>query len=146
MAATIASLHYIALGLGFSGLLLRQYALKASFSDLRVKPIFLGDNLWALAALLWLTTGLARAFGGLAKGSDYYLSNHWFYAKMTLFLCVFLLEIYPIVMLMKWRAQKKQVANPADVVVARKIYKIGWFELVLTVGIIFLASKMARGM
>jgi putative membrane protein len=34
--------------------------------------------------VLWIGTGLVRAFGGYEKGAFYYLHNHLFWAKMGL--------------------------------------------------------------
>jgi putative membrane protein len=38
-----------------------------------LNDVFTADSFWGIAALLWIVTGLWRAFGGLEKGSDYYL-------------------------------------------------------------------------
>lgn len=46
--------------------------------------MFYADNWWGLAALVWIGTGVIRAFGGFEKGSFYYLHNHFFWMKMTL--------------------------------------------------------------
>jgi len=38
--------------------------------------VFHADNWYGVAAILWVVTGLLRAYGGLEKGSAYYLENH----------------------------------------------------------------------
>ena len=47
--------------------------------------------MWGVAALLWLVTGLLRAFGGLEKGTQFYLTSNLFWVKMTLFGIIVLL-------------------------------------------------------
>jgi hypothetical protein len=50
---------------------------------------------WGIAAVLWIGTGLVRAFGGLEKGSAYYLHNHLFWTKMGLLGLILVLRAEP---------------------------------------------------
>ncbi|MBX9765751.1 MAG: DUF2214 family protein [Bdellovibrionales bacterium] len=105
-SSLVASLHYLALGLGFFGIAFRGVGLKdalVGMSPEKAKRIFLADNFWGVAALLWLASGLFRAFGDIEKGSSYYLSNHFFWGKMLLFGSIGLIEVKPMVTLIKWR-------------------------------------------
>lgn len=145
MSGLIASLHYLALGLGFAGLLLRLRALQTAQRDKEIKRIFYGDNLWGLAALLWVATGFARAFGGLEKGTQYYLQSHGFHLKMGLFILVFLIELYPMIVLVQWRMRRKRTIESSDVAPVLRMIWISRFEMLCLVGIIFAATLMARG-
>lgn len=78
---SIAALHLIALGIGLGALWARGRALRGPLDAARLKRVFYADNWWGVAALLWIATGLLRAFGGLEKGTDYYLHNTWFLVK-----------------------------------------------------------------
>ena len=94
MQILLATLHYYALAIGFSGVLLRLLSLNDLKNGVgRLQRLFLADNLWGISALLWIATGLIRAFGGFEKGSEYYLSSPFFILKMLLFGSIFLLEI-----------------------------------------------------
>ncbi len=54
--------------------------------------------------LLWLSTGLWRWLGGIEKARDYYLTQPMFYAKLGLFVLLLLLELWPMVTFVRWRA------------------------------------------
>jgi putative membrane protein len=148
-SALFASSHYLALGLGFFGIAYRGVALKESLQGLtheRAKKIFLGDAFWGVAALLWIFTGLMRAFGDFEKGSHYYLNNHIFWGKMLVFGVIFGIETKPMLTFIKWRVAYKKGESPAaseDQI--RQLRIINHIELVLLVVMIFLASLMARG-
>ena len=94
--------------------------------------------------MLWLATGLLRAFGGLEKGSAYYLHSRLFWFKMALFAAVVLLEIRPMVTLIRWRIAERAGRKP-DTSSARALYVISHIEMALVVLIVFVASFMARG-
>ena len=102
------------------------------------------DNFWALAAALWIVTGVWRAFGGLEKGSGYYLHNKIFIAKIALFLLVFIIEIKPMATLIRWRI-KKHKNESIDFFSARQLALLSHVELGLIAIIVFLATAMARG-
>jgi hypothetical protein len=52
---------------------------------------------WAVAAFLWISTGLARVFMETEKPTEYYMHNWLFHTKMTLLLIILVLEVRPIV-------------------------------------------------
>ena len=145
MSSTLAALHYLSLGIGFAGISLRQYALSQAKPQSSVKSLYLGDNLWGVAALSWIATGLLRAFGGFEKGTAFYLSSPWFHTKMALFLLVFLLELYPMITFIKWRISKKVYIESTDLKSLRTFKLIGIVEIGLLVVLIFVASAMSRG-
>jgi putative membrane protein len=109
-----------------------------------LNEVFKIDNLWGLAALLWIATGLWRAFGGLGKGSHYYLHSNIFIAKMALFLLVFIIEIKPMVTLIRWRIRKRK-NETIDFSSGRLLSRLSYIELGLIIIIVFLATAMARG-
>ncbi len=92
----VASLHLLALPLGLGAVWARQRALRAALDAEGLRRVFLADTLWGVAALLWIGTGLLRAFGGLEKGASYYLHDRVFYAKMGLLALILVLEIWPM--------------------------------------------------
>src|SRR5918996_4324115 len=102
---TIAVIHLLALGLGLGAIWSRSRALKDPSDPHNIQRALFADTLWGIAALLRITTGLARAFAGLEKGSAYYLANDAFWVKMVLLGLVLLLEIWPMVTLIRWRIQ-----------------------------------------
>jgi putative membrane protein len=146
-----AGLHYLGFGIALGslfarGLHFRGLRREGSNQGEELKSLFMADNFWGLAALLLTATGLWRAFGGLEKGSAFYLHNAFFFIKMGLFGLVFAMEILPMVTLIGWRIQSRKKGKfqvPMD--------RLGLFirlndlELAMMVLIPFVAVAMARG-
>src|SRR5207245_241389 len=87
----------------------------AAFRDVvfpRLHRLCTADTVWGIAALLWLATGLARAFGGLEKGSAFYLASPLFWLKITLFATVALLEAWPMATFIRWRRALRRGEAP----------------------------------
>lgn len=100
----LAAIHLLAFALGFWAVLSRGTAfrrLAKGAGDAR--SVLIADNLWGISAVILLVTGGMRAFGGYEKGTDYYLHQPLFHLKMTLFVLILLLEVAPMVTLIKWR-------------------------------------------
>lgn len=140
----VAAVHLLALGVGLGAIIARAAALRDAHEQAAVLRAFRADNLWALAAALWLSTGLWRLLGGFEKGTAYYFANHVFWTKMGLFVVVLLLEILPIVTLIRWRIQFRQ-GIPIDISRAGVLARISVVQAVLVVLMIFAATAMARG-
>ena len=144
LSAIVSALHALALALGLSGAYMRGRALKGPLDADGMRRLFAADSLWGVAGMLWLATGLLRAFGGLEKGSQFYLTSSLFWAKMTLFAIVLLFEIWPMVTFIRWRIARTRGLWP-DTSHARALYHVNHIQLMLVVVIVFVASFMARG-
>ena len=145
---TLAALHLLALGIGLGAVIARGTALREPPSNAALRRAFRSDNLWALAAFLWLSTGLWRWLDGVEKPAGYYLSNPVFHAKLGLFVVIIALELWPIITLVRWRrtfaageSAERLMASGAG----RRIATISHIEALLVVAIVFLAVAMARG-
>lgn len=148
MSTIIAALHFIGLGLSFTGVSLRIQGIRQALRTKELRGVFLGDNIWGIAGILILVTGLLRAFGGYEKGSSFYLQNSWFHFKLSAFILIVLLEIYPMIQLIKWRISRKTSLQDSeaasDLVVLKRTDWISKIELVLLFVIVFLAAAMTR--
>jgi putative membrane protein len=140
----LATIHILTFGIGFYAIWTRANALKKLNDVSGLNEVFKADNFWGLAALLWIVTGSLRAFGGFEKGTDYYLHSQAFIAKMALFLLVFIIEIKPMVTLIRWRIKKRK-NEPIDLSPARRLAFLSHIELGLITIIVCLAVAMARG-
>jgi putative membrane protein len=140
----IATLHLLILAIGIAAVYGRWRALR----DLRtvdgLVSVFHADNWYGIAAVGWVITGLWRAFGGLEKGSEHYLESHWFLGKMGLFGIVFLLELYPMITLIRWRLARKRGSTIA-IGVAPVLASLTFLQLPLLVLMVFMATALARG-
>jgi putative membrane protein len=103
------------------------------------------DALYGIAAGLVLLIGFARVYFGL-KGSEFYMQNPVFWAKIVAFATVGVLSITPTLLFLSWRDKAK--ANPSFVPSAAEIANVRRYvkiEAHVFVLIPILAAAMARG-
>jgi len=141
---SVAAIHLLALGIGLGAVWARRRALLGALDAPGLSRIFTADNWWAVSALLWITTGVARAFGGLDKGTAYYVHNDLFLAKMACFALIFALEIRPIVTLIRWRNAARR-GQSVDTRAAPALARISAVQTALVILMVLLATGMARG-
>lgn len=140
----VAALHLLALGIGLGAVWARGRAFQGLLDTAGLRRTFVADTWWGIAAAIWITTGLARAFGGLEKGAAYYLHNHVFWAKMALLCLILVLEMVPMLTLIRWRLVVARGERP-DTAKASRLATISYVETVLVVLMILAATAMARG-
>ena len=85
-----------------------------------------------------------RAFGGYEKGSDYYVHQPLFHLKMTLLLLILLMELAPMIALIKWRIASSRGVAP-DTGRAKLFARISHVEALLLILMMVAATGMARG-
>ena len=139
-----AAAHLLALGIGLGAVWARARALQGSLDPAGLRRVFVADTWWGVAAGLWLGTGLVRLLAGLEKPTAYYLGNHLFWTKMGLFVLVVLVELWPMVTLIRWRSQLRR-GEPLDIDPARRMAQISFLEVGLVLLILLAATGMARG-
>ena len=144
IAAVLSAVHLLALAIGLPAVVLRAHALRSASDSATLRRALAADAAWGIAALLWIVTGPARAFGPIEKGTAFYLSSHLFYVKLGLFIAIFLIEIAPMVALIRWRMALRRGAAP-NLNRAPLYATLSWIEAALVVAIVFVASFMARG-
>ena len=133
-------LHFVALILLLAAVLGQHLLLRRSVRRARIARAQRLDIVYAVMVGGVLATGFAQWFW-VGKPADFYSSNPVMHAKVTLFLLVGVISIYPSVFL--GRNQKgdpgDQVSVPAGVIWSVRI------ELLLLFLMPLLASMMARG-
>jgi len=140
-----ATFHLIALAIGIAAVYARWRALQRMKSATDLPAVFHANNWYGIAVLLWVGTGLVRAFAGIEKGTAYYAENPWFLWKMGLFGLVFLLELCPMILLVKWRRSLKR-GGVIDLGQAPIMAWLSLLELPFLLIMVFLATAMARGL
>jgi putative membrane protein len=141
--ALLSSVHLLALALGLGGVFLRGRALASPLDDAGWKRLLAADDVWGVAALLWIASGLARVFLG-GKDSAFYFRNGLFWTKLGLFAIVFALELAPMITFIRVRiARRRGKELPTFSVAAFR--RINAVEVALVVAIVFVAPFMARG-
>jgi putative membrane protein len=140
----LAATHLLALGIGLGAVWARGRALRSIVDGAAIRRAFAADTWWAVAAVLWFSTGLARVLMGTEKAMSYYLQNPLFHAKMGLFLLLLGLEIWPMITLIRWRRAMGR-NQTATFGAARRIARISSIEAFVIVLMVFIAVAMARG-
>jgi len=148
MRILLASVHLLALGIGLGAVYARARAMNDLTAPGALNRGFKADTLWGIAALLWISTGLWRALAGTEKTPVYYWSNHIFWGKMLLLVLVIVIEIWPMVTLIRWRmASAKGALPPIDELRAsgKRIARLSDVQTLLVVAMVVAATMMARG-
>jgi putative membrane protein len=140
----LAALHLLALGIGLGAVWTRGRALRGPLDTAGLRRVLYADSWWGIAAILWIGTGLVRAFGGFEKGSAYYLHNHLFWAKMGLLAAILLLELHPMITLIRWRTQLARGHQP-DTTAAPRLARVSFLQAAIVILMVLAATGMARG-
>jgi putative membrane protein len=144
ISAIMAALHLLALAIGLPSVYLRGRALRGPLDAGGLRRLFAADSVWGVAAVVWIATGLLRAFGGLEKGSAFYLGSTLFWTKMGLLLLLLALETWPMMTFIRWRVETGRGRIP-DTRAARALFLVNHVEMALVILMVFVASFMARG-
>lgn len=105
LEAVLASLHLVAIltlvvFLSSQAALCRVEWMNAAVVERLVRL----DVIYGVTALVLLLTGLARVVWGI-KGMSWYLSQPLFHVKVTLFVVMVLLSVWPTLSFRRWRRQ-----------------------------------------
>ena len=140
----LATLHLFGLGIGLGAIWSRARTLDGEQDLGSLRRIFSADSWWGLSALVWISTGLWRLLGAVENNIAYYLGNHLFLGKMGLLLLVLVLEVWPMVGLIRWRASLRRSEFP-DVRRARSFARVSYVQTALILLMVVFAVGMARG-
>lgn len=133
--------HFISIFTIVSTLVAEHLMLKREMTRTEIAKLARIDAVYGFAALTLLCAGLTLWLGGIGKPAVYYSKNWIFHTKITLFVIVGLLSIYPTVFFTKQRR-----GDPSEVItVPGKVFWMLRFELLLLFVIPLLAGLMARG-
>ena len=141
----ISFLHFIcAFGVVFT-LIYEKINFKQNLSNKEVRRLQAADKYYGISALLVLIIGFLRVLY-FEKGSEFYFSNPFFHIKLTLFIIIGLLSIYPTIQFVKWnkliiQGRKLALDNKEYI----RIKRILSLEVTLIIFLMLSASLMARG-
>jgi putative membrane protein len=142
----LAALHLLGLAIGLGAVWVRGRSLSERPLDPpALRRAFAADSWWGVSAILLISTGLWRLLSGTEKPTVYYMSSHAFVAKMALLAGILLLEIRPMITLIRWRLLVARGAAP-DAGAAVTIVRISYLQALLLIGMVFAATAMARGL
>jgi len=143
--AFFAFLHHVAAFTLVSALAVEFALIRDELTVRRARSLQLADAAIGVSATVVLVVGLLRVFY-FEKGSEYYFHSAPFIGKISLFVVIALLSIYPTVQFVSWTKFLRQGQLP-DVSPAnlRTIRAIIHWELAGIVLLILCAALMARG-
>lgn len=145
MSWFFAFLHHIAAFTLVSTLVLELVLLRDQLTVARARKIQLADMAFGIAASVVLVVGFLRVFY-FEKGSSYYFHSIPFIAKISLFVMVGLLSVYPTIEFLSWgkavKAGQVPAVNDSKI---RTLRSILHYELVGVVLLLLCAALMAKG-
>ena len=102
------------------------------------------DMVYGIAALTVLATGIARTVWGV-KGTAWYWTNPLLHVKLTLFIVIGVMSIFPTLRYLRWRKTLRATgALPAEAEI-RKTRKLVMVQAHLLAVIPLVAVFLARG-
>lgn len=139
--ALLATIHLYGLVVALPSLFRRGLALhRLVHEPTAIDGVFAADRWWGLGSLLLLLTGLIR----FARSPAYYLVSGAFQLKMALFIAISVVELWPMITLIRWRIQLRG-GQPIDTSASRHFWKLNALQIALVAAIPFIASMLARG-
>jgi putative membrane protein len=141
MEIILRYLHFISVFAIVGALVSEHLLLKSTLSRKEILRLSKIDGVYGLAVLSLLGVGMTLWLGGIGKPTEFYSSNPVFHIKLTLFVVIGLLSIYPTVFFIK---QAK--GDPIEMVaIPKSIFWMVRFELLILLIIPILAGLMAKG-
>jgi putative membrane protein len=133
-------IHFISIFAIVGSLTSEHLLLKKEMTQRELDRVAKIDLIYGIAAISLLIAGLTLWFSGVGKPSVVYTKNWIFHIKLTLFVTVGLLSIYPTVFFLKKRGdQDKMITIP------KSIFWLLRIEILLLFIIPLLAGLMSRG-
>lgn len=145
MSALFAFLHHLAAFTLVSAIVIEFILIRDELTIERARTLLRADAIAGAAAGAIIIVGLLRVFV-FEKGGAYYFHSAPFIIKMSLFVLVALLSVYPTLEFLSWRKALQRGQRPfAEPQKLRRIRSILHLELIGVVFIILCATLMARG-
>ena len=145
MTSLFAFLHHVAAFTLVAALAIEFAMSRGELTIDKARTFLRADQIFGISAGILLVVGLARVFY-FEKGSSYYFQSVPFIAKISLFVIVGLLSIYPTVRVLSWRSPLKSgTVPPTGREQMYRIRSIIHMELAGVFFIILCAVLTARG-
>jgi putative membrane protein len=133
--------HFLSILLIAGTLVAERVLLKPEMTRAELNKLSQVDLIYGLAALSLVGAGLTLWLGSIGKPAVFYTNNWIFITKISLFVVVGLLSIYPTIFFLKNRK-----GNASEVVTIPKIISgMVTFEIIILLILPLLAGLMARG-
>lgn len=145
VVVTLAFLHHAAAFVIVGVLTAELVLLGVELTPASARSLLRMDAAYGIAAVVLLIVGFGRVLY-TEKGAAYYFHSIPFLVKITSFLIVGLISIYPTLKYLSWRGPLRAGKVPAlDARVRRRLKMAVHIELTLLFVIVLCAAMMARG-
>ena len=135
----VRSFHFIGIFGLFAALVSEHLLIKPEMSKTEMKKVAVVDAIYGVSVITILVAGLLLWFV-VGKPAEFYSQNPVFHVKLTLFVLIAVLSIYPTVFFIKNRNPQMAITKvPSKIIILIRI------QLLLVLLIPFLATSMARG-
>ena len=134
-------IHFISIFAIVGSLVSEHLLIKKEMTRAEVNRLAQIDAIYGLAAILLLSAGLYLWLGSIGKPAEFYTKNWIFHTKISLFILVGLLSIYPTVFFIKNRKGQPD----ESIKIPQTIFWMLRFELLIVFIIPILAGLMAKG-
>src|SRR5690606_1451885 len=132
-------IHIVGIMALVSALVVEHLLIKPRMPPAEFRKLAMADLVYGVSATIIFMSGLALWFFA-GKGSDFYIANPVFHAKVSIFMLVALLSIYPTVCFLKNRRVAAQ-----EVFLPKSLGMIVRIELLMVLLLPLLAVLMAQG-
>lgn len=134
-------LHFISIFAIVGSLVAEHMLLQKQLTRNAIAKIARIDSVYGLAAITLVSVGLTLWLGEFGKPAAFYSKNWIFHTKLTLFVLIGLLSVYPTIFFLKNRK-----GNPDELVtIPKSLVMMVRLELLLLFIIPLLAGLMSRG-
>ena len=145
ISALVAYVHYLGIILCFGALTFERIILKINLSKNETISIIIADVIYGIAGLAILITGILRVkyYG---QGGEFYTSNPIFWVKVSLYIVIGLISLYPTTTYIYWAIPLSKNKLP---IISENLVKR--FKLIITTELVgfaiipFFATLMSRG-
>jgi putative membrane protein len=145
MTTFFAFLHHAAAFALVGALAVELVLVRGELDGATMRKLVRADMVVGISAGVVLLVGLARVFH-FEKGSAYYFHSWPFIGKLSMFIVVALLSIYPTVTFLSWAKTLKRGQTPSVHAAAqRTLRRLIHLELAGIALILLFAAMMARG-
>lgn len=132
-------LHFLGILTLFACVVVEHLLVKEQMSPAEIRRVSVVDSVYGLSAGIVLAAGLVLWFVA-GKGSSFYTSNPIFHLKVSLFVVMGLLSIYPTLFFIRQRRVTESSVN-----VPKRIKQMLRVQLVIALLLPLLAALMAQG-
>ena len=145
IGALVAYVHYLGIILCIGALMFERIILKINLSKNETISIIIADVIYGVAGLAILVTGILRVkyYG---QGGEFYTTNPIFWVKVSLYILIGLISLYPTTTYILWAIPLSKNKLPVITEnLVRRFKLIIMTELVGFAVIPFFATLMSRG-